>query len=104
MQIIIEGYQYPAGSVDKVLWEGAFQTVDGKVSIGYVGYYWNDRLKDSVFVLPKVFLEPDADLGTHPLRALHLRLRHEDVLRVGHLSQAVGMVAVQMRQQHIVQV
>ena len=35
MQIIIEGYQYPAGSVDKVLWEGAFQTVDGKVSIGY---------------------------------------------------------------------
>ena len=61
MQIIIEGYQYPAGSVDKVLWEGAFQTVDGKVSIGYVGYYWNDRLKDSVFVLPKVFLEPDAN-------------------------------------------
>ena len=61
MQIIIEGYQYPAGSVHKVLWEGAFQTVDGKVSIGYVGYYWNDRLKDSVFVLPKVFLEPDAN-------------------------------------------
>ena len=61
MQIIIEGYQYPAGSVDKVLWEGAFQTVDGKVSIGYVGYYWNDRLKDSVFVLPKVFLEPDVN-------------------------------------------
>ena len=61
MQIIIEGYQYPAGSVDKVLWEGAFQTVDGKISIGYVGYYWNDRLKDSVFVLPKVFLEPDAN-------------------------------------------
>ena len=61
MQIIIEGYQYPAGAVDKVLWEGAFQTVDGKVSIGYVGYYWNDRLKDSVFVLPKVFLEPDAN-------------------------------------------
>lgn len=61
MQIIIEGYQYPAESVDKVLWEGAFQTVDGKVSIGYVGYYWNDRLKDSVFVLPKVFLEPDAN-------------------------------------------
>ena len=59
MQIIIEGYQYPAGAVDRVLWEGAFQTVDGKVSIGYVGYYWNDRLNDSVFVLPKVFLEPD---------------------------------------------
>lgn len=37
MQIIIEGYQYPAGSVNKVLWEGAFQTVDGKVSIGDIG-------------------------------------------------------------------
>lgn len=59
MQIIIEGYQYPAGAVDRVLWEGAFQTVDGKVSIRYVGYYWNDQLDDSVFVLPKVFLEPD---------------------------------------------
>lgn len=35
--------------------------MDGKASIGYVGYYWNDRLKDSVFVLPKVFLEPDAN-------------------------------------------
>ena len=38
MQIIIEGYQYPAGSVDKVLWEGAFQTVDDMWGIiGMIG-------------------------------------------------------------------
>lgn len=57
MRIIIEEYQYPAEKVDKVLWAGAFQTVDGKVSIGYVGYYWNNELKDSVFFLPKVLLD-----------------------------------------------
>ena len=32
MQIIIEGYQYPAESVDKVLWEGAFQNRWGRLS------------------------------------------------------------------------
>ena len=56
MQIIIEDYQYPAEKVDKVLWEGAFQSVEGKVSIGYVGYYWNEKLQESVFMLPKVLL------------------------------------------------
>ena len=56
MQVIIEDYQYPAEKVDKVLWEGAFQSVDGKVSIGYVGYYWNEKLRESVFMLPKVLL------------------------------------------------
>ena len=80
MQIIIEGYQYPAGSVDKVLWKGAFQTVDGKVSIGYVGYYWNDRLKDSVFVLPKVFLEPNAN-GEDLVFG---KYKPEDVIDVGN--------------------
>lgn len=57
MRVIIEDYQYDASKVDKVLWEGAFQTVDGLVSIGYVGYYWNDRLKDAVFFLPKVLVD-----------------------------------------------
>lgn len=33
MQIIIEGYQYPAGAVDRVLWSGAFQTVGGGESV-----------------------------------------------------------------------
>ena len=56
MRVIIEDYQYPAEKVDKVLWEGAFQSVDGMVSIGYVGYYWNEKLRESVFMLPKVLL------------------------------------------------
>lgn len=57
MKIIIEEYQYPAEVVKDVLWEGAFHTVDGKVSVGYVGYYYSQRVKDCVFVLPKVLLE-----------------------------------------------
>ena len=59
MKIIIEEYQYPVEAVRDILWEGAFQTVDGKVSINYVGYYFNPRkeVNDCVFILPKVLLE-----------------------------------------------
>lgn len=35
--------------------------MDGKVSIGYVGYCFNPRVNDCVFILPKVLLEVDAD-------------------------------------------
>lgn len=61
MKIVIEEYRYDAEDVRDILWEGAFQTVDGKVSIGYVGYYFNPRVNDCVFILPKVLLEVDAD-------------------------------------------
>lgn len=59
MKIIIEEYQYPVEVVKDILWEGAFQTVDGMVSINYVGYYFNSRkeVNDCVFILPKVLLE-----------------------------------------------
>ncbi len=68
MKIIIEEYQYPVEVVKDILWEGAFQTVDGMVSINYVGYYFNSRkeVNDCVFILPKVLLDegPDGkDLG-----------------------------------------
>ncbi len=63
MKVIIEEYQYPAEAVRDVLWEGAFQTVDGRVSINYVGYYFNPRkeVNDCVFILPKVLLESGPD-------------------------------------------
>lgn len=59
MKIIVEEYQYPVEVVKDILWEGAFQTVDGKVSINYVGYYFNPRreVDDCVFILPKALLE-----------------------------------------------
>ncbi|MBQ3343248.1 MAG: restriction endonuclease [Kiritimatiellae bacterium] len=74
MRVIIEDYQYDASKVDKVLWEGAFQTVDGLVSIGYVGYYWNDRLKDAVFFLPKVLVD-EKDL-------VFRKYRPEDIIHI----------------------
>lgn len=61
MKIVIEEYRYNAEDVRDILWDGAFQTVDGKVSIGYVGYYFNPRINDCVFILPKVLLEVCAD-------------------------------------------
>ena len=58
MRIIIEEHQYPAKAVEDVL-DGItnLRDVDGKVSVNYVGYYYNPKLKDCVFVLPKVLLE-----------------------------------------------
>lgn len=57
MRIIFEEHQYAAEKVEDVLWEGAFKSVDGKVSINYVGYYYHPKLKDCVFILPRVLLE-----------------------------------------------
>lgn len=58
MKIIIEEYQYPAKTVEDVL-DGItnLRDVEGNVSVNYVGYYYNPRLKDCVFILPKVLLE-----------------------------------------------
>lgn len=63
MKIIIEEYQYAVEDVKDILWEGAFQTVDGRASINYVGYYFNPRsgVNDCVFILPKVLLEVGSD-------------------------------------------
>ena len=58
MKILIEEHQYPAQAVENVL-DGItnLRDVDGKVSVNYIGYYYNPKLKDCVFVLPKVLLE-----------------------------------------------
>lgn len=60
MRILIEEYQYDYEDVCDVLKGlGVLQNVDGKVSLSYVGYYFNadPEVNDSVFVLPKVLLE-----------------------------------------------
>lgn len=58
MRIIIEEHQYPASVVEDVL-DGItnLRDVEGKVSVNYVGYYYNPKLKDTVFILPKVLME-----------------------------------------------
>lgn len=58
MRILIEEYQYPAEKVRDII-EGItnLRDIDGRISINYVGYYYNSTLKDCVFILPKVLLE-----------------------------------------------
>ena len=58
MRILIEEYQYDVAKVKDIL-RGidALENVEGKVSIHYVGYYYNTLLKDCVFILPKVLLK-----------------------------------------------
>ena len=57
MRILIEEYQYNVADVKDIL-QGidALENVEGRVSIHYVGYYYNTLLKDCVFILPKVLL------------------------------------------------
>lgn len=58
MRILIEEYQYNVADVKDIL-QGidALENVEGRVSIHYVGYYYNTQLKDCVFILPKVLLK-----------------------------------------------
>lgn len=57
MQIIFEEHQYEVAKVQKTL-EGitTLQDVEQKISVGYVGYYYNPTIEDCVFILPKVLL------------------------------------------------
>jgi hypothetical protein len=65
MRILIEEYQYNVADVKDILHGiDALENVEGKVSIHYVGYYYNTLLKDCVFILPKVLLK---DVGGHEL-------------------------------------
>ena len=60
MRILIEEYQYFLEYFKDVIEGfGVHQNVDKKVSLNYVGYYFNDNpdVNDCVFILPKVLLE-----------------------------------------------
>lgn len=63
MRILVEEYQYNVVDVKDILHGiDALENVEGKVSIHYVGYFYNTLLKDCVFILPKVLLK-DKDNG-----------------------------------------
>ena len=58
MRILIEEYPYQSEDIsEEVLGELLFHDAEGKVSLDKVGYYFNPRLNDCVFILPKVLLE-----------------------------------------------
>lgn len=57
MYILFEEHQYESSRVEKVLKDiYVLQDVDKRVSVQYVGYFYNPHLHDCVFILPKVLL------------------------------------------------
>ncbi len=60
MKLLIEEYQYDVADVEDVL-DGLFtlQDVNRKVSVSYVGYFYNpnEKVRDVVFILPKVLID-----------------------------------------------
>lgn len=62
MRILIEGHQYEASKIKDVLYGiDALETVEGYVSVSYVGYFYNAKLNDCVFILPKVLLKGEGN-------------------------------------------
>jgi hypothetical protein len=59
MRILIEEHPYEAtDEILKVVCElGPTINIEGKVSVGYVGYYYNTSIEDCVFILPKVLID-----------------------------------------------
>ena len=67
MRILIEEYQYEVAAVKDILHGiDPLTNIEGKVSIHYVGYYYNSLLKDCVFILPKVLLQGGVDTACSP--------------------------------------
>lgn len=63
MYIIFEEHQYDAEDVKQVLCGiSELQDVEKRVSVSYVGYYYEPHIKDCVFILPKVLLNKDDKL------------------------------------------
>lgn len=71
MKILVEEHQYEVEKVKDILYGiDAMENVEGKVSIHYVGYYYNSLLKDCVFILPKVLMKDvyveESDMANSP--------------------------------------
>ena len=60
MILLFEEYNYPKQLLKEVL-DGYGHLVtelkSGKAKVQYVGYFYSNRQNDSVFILPKVFIE-----------------------------------------------
>lgn len=81
MYILFEEHQYESYLVEKILKDiYVLQDVDKKVSVQYVGYFYNPHLHDCVFILPKVLLTEQETLVGMKL-ANGEEVRPEDVLK-----------------------
>lgn len=86
MRIYFEEHQYQA--TEEVLRDlrdiCALQDVEKKISVSYVGYFYNKEVKDCIFILPKVLLtekkEKDEDGKTKKYDVVaYVCGKHEDV-------------------------
>ena len=84
MRILIEEHKYDATDVKDILTGiDALENVEGKVSIHYVGYYYNTLLKDCVFILPKVLLKDIKDTnGTTEKELVFGKYKPEEILNL----------------------
>lgn len=64
MRLLIEDYPYQVTPELNDILDGLFtlQNVKGEISVSYVGYYYNPKIKDVVYILPKVVID-DANLA-----------------------------------------
>lgn len=78
MRLIIEDYPYKAECVKNILPEGdaLHSSKDGLVRVSYVGYCYNNHIRDCVFFLPKVIINE-----ANPARVLGKYLP-EDIINV----------------------
>lgn len=67
MRILIEGHHYDARLVRDAL-DGVidyFESIEQEVVVNYVGYLYNPRIGDCVFILPKVIVDKDGKAFSH---------------------------------------
>lgn len=67
MRILIEGHHYNAELVSEAL-DGVidyFESIEREVVVNYVGYLYNPRIKDCVFILPKVLVDRNGLAFSH---------------------------------------
>lgn len=82
MIVLIEAYHYVASDLDGLLDVGRYGTLVGgnRVKLNYVGYCHETGQRDSVLILPKVFLDKDRKLlgGYSPEDLLTVHLPSSD--------------------------
>ena len=83
MRILIEEYQYEVADIKDVLHGiDPLTNIEGKVSIHYVGYYYNSLLRDCVFILPKVLLHGGESPSDGP-ELVFGKYKPEDIANLG---------------------
>ena len=83
MRILIEEYKYSVTDVKDTLYGiDALENVEGKVSVHYVGYYYNTLQRDCVFILPKVLLMDDKSKDSKKANLVFGKCRPEEILNL----------------------